>query len=97
MNELKNETRQAGMEIHGSQLMMGFFSTVTASARVDELREMCLVSPVLLERVIPNIVNENVKKFESSDLNFIRSVNILYEDGLVSKAKYNREDDGGVL
>ena len=41
------------------------------------------------ERVIPNIVNENVKEFESSDVNFVRSVNVLYKDGRVSKAKYN--------
>ena len=41
------------------------------------------------ERVIPNIVNENVKEFESSDVNFVRSVNVLYKDGRVSKATYN--------
>lgn len=41
------------------------------------------------ERVILNIVNENVKEFESSDVNFVRSVNVLYKDGRVSKAKYN--------
>ena len=64
----------------------GLFATVITGAPVDQLRKMCSVSPVLKERVIPNIVNENVKEFESSDVNFVRSVNVLYKDGLVSKA-----------
>ena len=63
----------------------GLFATVITGAPVDQLRKMCSVSPVLKERVIP----ENVKEFESSDVNFVRSVNVLYKDGLVSKAKYN--------
>ena len=94
-NRKKNETRMAGMKIHGGSpknmkpMYDGLFATVTTGASVHQLREMCLVSPVLVERVIPNIVNENVKKFESSYVNFIRSVNVLYKDGLVSKAKYN--------
>ena len=67
----------------------GLFATVITVAPVDELRKMCSVSPVLKEGVIPNIVNENVKEFESSDVNFVTSVNVLYKDGLVSKAKYN--------
>lgn len=67
----------------------GLFATVITGAPVDQLRKMCSVSPVLKERVIPNIVNENVKEFETSDVNFVRSVNLLYKDGLVNKAKYN--------
>ena len=53
----------------------GLFATVITGAPVDQLRKMCSVSPVFKERVIPNIVNENVKEFESSDDNFVRSVN----------------------
>lgn len=63
----------------------GLFATVITGAPVDQLRKMCSVSPVLKERVIPNIVNENVKEFESSDVNFVRRLNVLYKDGLVSK------------
>lgn len=94
-NRKKDETRRAAMEIHGGSpnnmkpAYDGLFATVIAGAPVDQLRKMCSVSPVLKERVIPNIVNENVKEFESSDVNFVRSVNVLYKDGLVSKAKYN--------
>ena len=67
----------------------GLFATVTAGAPADQLREMCSLSPVLMERVTPNIVHENVKKFESSYVNFVRTVNVLHKDGLVTKAKYN--------
>lgn len=83
------------MEIHGGSpnnmkpAYCGLFATVSTGAPVDQLREMCSVSPVLKERVILNIVNENVKEFETSDVNLVRSVNVLYKDGLVSKAKYN--------
>lgn len=63
----------------------GLFATVITGAPVDQLRKMCSVSPVLKERVIPNIVNENVKEFESSDVNFVRRLNVLYKDCLVSK------------
>ena len=55
----------------------GLFATVITSAPVDQLRKMCSVSPVLKERVIPNIVNESVKEFESSEVNYVRSVNVL--------------------
>lgn len=79
------------MEIHGGSpnnmkpAYDGLFATVITGAPVDQLRKMCSVSPVLKERVIPNIVNENVKEFESSDVNFVRRLNVLYKDGLVSK------------
>ena len=59
------------MEIHGGSpnnmkpAYCGLFATVSTGAPVDQLREMCSVSPVLKERVIPNIVNENVKEFET--------------------------------
>lgn len=41
----------------------GHFATGTAGAPVDQLRELCVYFPQLMERVIPNIVNENVKKY----------------------------------
>ena len=59
------------MEIHGGSpnnmkpAYCGLFATVSTGAPVDQLRERCSVSPVLKERVIPNIVNENVKEFET--------------------------------
>ena len=83
------------MEIHGGSpknmkpAYGGLFVTLTTGASTNQLKEMCSTSPVLMERVIPNIVNENVKEFENCYDNFVRSVNVLYKNGLVSKAKYN--------
>ena len=51
------------MEFHGGSpnnmkpAYYGLFATVTKGAAVDQLREMCSVSPVLKERGIPIIVN----------------------------------------
>lgn len=40
-------------------------------------------------RVIPKIVKEVIRKFHKSEENFVRSVNILYKGGIVSKQKCN--------
>ena len=42
-----------------------------------------------MTKVIPNIVNENVKTFEKTNTNFVISVDVLYKDGLISKVKYS--------
>lgn len=90
----KHETRQAAMEIHGGTLknmepaQCGLFATLTTQVPANKLTEMCSKSPVVLTKVIPSIVNQNVNVFENSHVNFVRSVNVLYKNGLVSKSKY---------
>lgn len=38
--------------------------------------------------VFPKVLMEQVRNFEKSDSNFIRSVNVLYKGGIASKQKY---------
>ena len=40
------------------------------------------------DKAIPMLVKGEIKNFEKSLVNFVRSVNILYKDGIVSKRKY---------
>lgn len=47
-------------------------------------------SKVCLDLVLPTIVNKNVKEYERSDENKVRSARYLYDGNLISKRKYTR-------
>ena len=91
----KEQTKQVAMEIHGGcqsnmePAYCGLFGTLVTGAPTTTLTKMFSKSPVITTKVIPNIVNKNIQVFEKSQVNFVRSVNVLYNNGLVSKAKYN--------
>ena len=67
----------------------GLFATLTTGAPANTLAEMFSKSPIVTTKVIPEIISKNVKVFEKSQTNFVRSVNVLYKNGLISKTKYN--------
>ena len=41
------------------------------------------------DKAIPMLVKGEIKHFEKSLVNFVRSVNILYKHSILSKQKYN--------
>jgi len=53
-----------------------------------ELKSYLTTSKVCIERTIPAIVRQKVQRFEGSNENFVRSVGVLYQGGLISKRKY---------
>jgi hypothetical protein len=67
---------------------MQLFATLSNGASASTLTDMFYKSPTAMTKVIPNVVNEKVKAFENSKTKFVRSVNVLYRNGLVSKEKY---------
>lgn len=88
------ETSEVAMKIHGGTpsnmqpAYFGLFATLSNGASASTLTDMFYKSPTVMTKVIPNVVNEKVKAFENSKTNFVRSVNVLYRNGLVSKVKY---------
>ena len=62
---------------------------MTLNAPLSQLRSTVIKCPRFTDKVLPNIVREKIKCFESSQENFVRSVNTLYRGGIASKQKYN--------
>lgn len=67
----------------------GLVAVLNENAPVAMLANIMKKYPKFKKKVIPKIVNEEIRSFENSDKNFVRSVNILYKGGIASKQKYN--------
>ena len=66
----------------------GIWSTLVGSTTKEELARYIAQSNVCTSKVLPKIVSENIKQYEKSEANTIRSLRILYEGGIMSKRKY---------
>ena len=55
----------------------------------SEITELCKKSKTVGKVVIPEIVQSSIKSFEKSTKNLIRSVSVLYREGMLSKRKYS--------
>ena len=86
----KKETIDACADIHGGtdQNKAGLWVTLIKEAAPSKLARYFSKSQKTLNKVVPKIVKENVAKFESSFENKLRSVRVLYSNGLLSKEKY---------
>lgn len=67
----------------------GLWNTFVTNTKTEQLREICTNSCKVKKVVVPNIVNNSVTDFESSNQNFVRSVNAMYKGGILSKRKYS--------
>ena len=59
----------------------GIIATLNTNCSVPELVNLVKKCPKFAGRVIPKVVKGEIKQFEKSDSNFIRSVNVLYKGG----------------
>ena len=90
----KKETVDACADIHGgtdqnkAPVLDGLWLTLIKEAAPSKLASYFSKSQKTLNKVVPKIVKENVAKFESSFENKLRSVRVLYSNGLLSKEKY---------
>ena len=89
----KQQTKTAAMQIHGATAnnMLPAYEgllSVLNSAPLSDLKNIVVKSPKVVKKVIPKIVRKNITDFENTKVNFTRSVNALYRDGIASKAKY---------
>ena len=66
----------------------GIMSVLNNNCSVPDLVKLFEKCPKLSQRVIPKVLKEQIRNFEKSDSNFIRSVNVLYRGGIASKQKY---------
>ena len=64
-------------------------SVLNNNYSVPDLVELFKKCPKLSQGVIPKVLKEQIRIFEKSDSNFIRSVcNVLYKGGVASKQRY---------
>ena len=91
----QNETLEAAKVLHGatsdnmSPVYDGLAAVLNSKASVAELTNIIKKCKKIRDKAIPRLVKGEINNFEKSLVNFVRSVNILYRDGIVSKQKYN--------
>jgi len=89
----KKETIDACADIHGgtnnnkAPVLDGLWLTLIKEA-APSLANYLSKSKKALNKVVPKVVKEGVAKFEGSFENKLRSVRVLYSNGLLSKEKY---------
>ncbi len=71
-----------------SAAIAGMWVTLVNETTPKQLTECLEKSPKVQRKIIPPMVNKQVKKAEESESNMCRSLKILYEKGLLSKEKY---------
>ena len=90
----KNETLEACSEIHGATdhdqgpALDGMWCTLINASSPDRMSGYISQSLKIRKRVLPTVVKKEVKKFEDSTENLLRSIKVLYSGGLLSKEKY---------
>ena len=67
----------------------GIWTTLISSVSTKDLTDYVDKSKVCKEAIIPTIVKKHIKKYEKSLENKVRSMRILYQEGLLSKRKYS--------
>lgn len=94
----RSETIQAAKLLHGATsdnmtpAYEGLLTALTSLflfAFLSEIGKLVKSCPRLTDKVISKIVKEQMKCFENSQENFVRSVNTLYKGDIASKQKYN--------
>ena len=90
----KMETKNEAKIIHGasdvdrSPLYDGLWATTMTYAPVSHLKGLVRSSKKMMRQIIPDVVRESITEYEKSQDNLIRSIDVLYSGGLMSKAKY---------
>ncbi|KAK2562638.1 hypothetical protein P5673_014329 [Acropora cervicornis] len=83
----QNETLEAAKELHGassdnmSPAYEGLAAVLNSKASVAELFNIIKKCKKIRDKAIPMLVKGEIKNFEKSLVNFVRSVNILYKLG----------------
>lgn len=75
----------------------GMFSTLMYTASPERIEGYLSNSNVIQDKVLPSICLHNKNEYESSEANKIRSLRVLYEEGLISKRKYTSIRNAGAV
>ena len=90
----KDETLEACSEIHGATnrdqglALDGIWCTLINASSPDRMLGYVSQSLKVRKKVLPTVVKKQVKMFEDSTENRLRSIKVLYSGGLLSKEKY---------
>lgn len=84
------DTRFVNKDENISPVLNGLWTTFINTATNDQLKSYVEKSETCTKKIIPNIVKEEVKRYENSDANKTRSMRVLYEGGLISSRKYTK-------
>lgn len=68
----------------------GMWSQIVTEMPTAELSEKIRGSKACMSRVVPGIINKKVKDYQNTDDNFNRSIEILYNGGIMKKKKYKK-------
>ena len=66
----------------------GLWSTLVKNCKTEVVTDVLKRSKTVCKTVVPQIVTKSVAKFEKSSKNFLRSVSVMYNGGILSKRKY---------
>ena len=64
------------------------WTTLVSGSSTNELTNYVEKSMRCMEEIVPSIVKKNVKCYEKSMQNKVRSMRVLYQGGLISRRKY---------
>lgn len=90
----KDETLEACSEIHGATdhdqgpALYGMWCILIIGSPPDGMSGYVSQSLKVRKKVLPTVVKKEVKKFEASTENPLRSIKVLYSGGLLSKENY---------
>ena len=90
----QKETISAVSAIHGGSLenlkpgTVGMLETLERKCKECDVLEGVKKSKLIKEKVFPKIYKENVKLFEQSNSNMLRSISVYYSKGVMGKEKY---------
>ncbi len=90
----RTATFDAAVEIHGDRegALVGLWATFSENATAAELSK-CLKTSGRVKKAVPKLLTPYIrsakKQYETSDSNYVRSLATLYEDGLMSRKKFN--------
>lgn len=61
------------------------WNTLVTNVKTKVVARVLKKSKIVCENVVPQIVNDSVSGFEKSSKNFIRSVSVLYMEGVLKR------------
>ena len=81
----KNSSTNENDASRKEHALNGLWNTLITTANAHEMKSFMKTSPTIMEKVIPNIVNSAVEKYEHSHKSMIQSERVLFEGGILSK------------
>ena len=85
----KEETKKLGAsDVDQRPMFERLWATTMTCTPAAYLRPMVRSSNKMMKQVIPMVSLNTVRDYQASEANKIRSINVLYSGGLISKEKY---------